>query len=248
MEGYGQPSHGYGGDPYAAQAYGGGVGAYGAVDPNAAAAPWDPSGGAHHHGGQHHHLSNQMAPPMQQPTGDCFPYVANHTLSDAAERAGRYPDPITALAFDPAQELLYAGTSDGRLTVFHSPSLQRHAACGAHPTAVGNDASTHMGDPSVLDIAPFGSPGGGGGGVVSVSSTRVACHSTGAVKRWSHDLGLKDPLNDPLTCCAVYDSSGGAPSSSYAHQQGTTAFVGSCLLYTSPSPRDRQKSRMPSSA
>ena len=39
MEGYGQPSHGYGGDPYAAQAYGGGVGAYGAVDPNAAAAP-----------------------------------------------------------------------------------------------------------------------------------------------------------------------------------------------------------------
>lgn len=226
MEGYGQPSHGYGGDPYAAQAYGGGVGAYGAVDPNAAAAPWDPSGGAHHHGGQHHHLTNQMAPPMQQPTGDCFPYVANHTLSDAAERAGRYPDPITALAFDPAQELLYAGTSDGRLTVFHSPSLQRHAACGAHPTAtMGNDASTHMRDPSVLDIAPFGSPGGGGGGVVSVSSTRVACHSTGAVKRWSHDLGLKDPLNDPLTCCAVYDSSGGAPSS-YAHQRGTTAFVG----------------------
>ena len=126
----------------------------------------------------------------------------------------------------PAQELLYAGTSDGRLTVFHSPSLQRHAACGAHPTAtMGNDASTHMGDPSVLDIAPFGSPGGGGGGVVSVSSTRVACHSTGAVKRWSHDLGLKDPLNDPLTCCAVYDSSGGAPSS-YAHRQGSTAFVG----------------------
>ena len=138
-----------------------------------------------------------MAPPMQQPTGDCFPYVANHTLSDAAERAGRYPDPITALAFDPAQELLYAGTSDGRLTVFHSPSLQRHAACGAHPTAVGNDASTHMGDPSVLDIAPFGSPGGGGGGVVSVSSTRVACHSTGAVKRWSHDLGLKRSAERP---------------------------------------------------
>ena len=39
MEGYGQPAHGYGADPYAAQAYGGGVGAYGAVDPNAAAAP-----------------------------------------------------------------------------------------------------------------------------------------------------------------------------------------------------------------
>ena len=77
MEGYGQPAHGYGADPYAAQAYGGGVGAYGAVDPNAAAAAWDPSGGAHLWG--HHHLNNQMAPQMAQPTGDCFPYVANHT-------------------------------------------------------------------------------------------------------------------------------------------------------------------------
>ena len=28
----------------------------------------------------------------------------------------------------------------------------------------------------------------------------------------------------------------------------TAAFVPICLLYTSPSPRDRQKSRMPSSA
>ena len=30
-------------------------------------------------------------------------------------------------------------------------------------------------------------------------------------------------------------------------QQGGT-IIGTCLLYTSPSPRDRQKSRMPSSA
>ena len=29
---------------------------------------------------------------------------------------------------------------------------------------------------------------------------------------------------------------------------GTFALVKNCLLYTSPSPRDRQKSRMPSSA
>ena len=29
---------------------------------------------------------------------------------------------------------------------------------------------------------------------------------------------------------------------------GTSATSGGCLLYTSPSPRDRQKSRMPSSA
>ena len=30
--------------------------------------------------------------------------------------------------------------------------------------------------------------------------------------------------------------------------QGTSTQITSCLLYTSPSPRDRQKSRMPSSA
>ena len=30
--------------------------------------------------------------------------------------------------------------------------------------------------------------------------------------------------------------------------KGTIALPHSCLLYTSPSPRDRQKSRMPSSA
>ena len=30
--------------------------------------------------------------------------------------------------------------------------------------------------------------------------------------------------------------------------QTYTAFFNTCLLYTSPSPRDRQKSRMPSSA
>ena len=32
------------------------------------------------------------------------------------------------------------------------------------------------------------------------------------------------------------------------HFQGETAMLDACLLYTSPSPRDRQKSRMPSSA
>ena len=37
-------------------------------------------------------------------------------------------------------------------------------------------------------------------------------------------------------------------SSSKAMVIGTTGFANSCLLYTSPSPRDRQKSRMPSSA
>ena len=33
-----------------------------------------------------------------------------------------------------------------------------------------------------------------------------------------------------------------------ASRTGAGTYVGTCLLYTSPSPRDRQKSRMPSSA
>ena len=36
----------------------------------------------------------------------------------------------------------------------------------------------------------------------------------------------------------------------YHHMNGTDAYwqVGTCLLYTSPSPRDKRQSRMPSSA
>ena len=43
-------------------------------------------------------------------------------------------------------------------------------------------------------------------------------------------------------------SNGGYNSSSFPLACTGLAQVGSCLLYTSPSPRDRQKSRMPSSA
>ena len=34
----------------------------------------------------------------------------------------------------------------------------------------------------------------------------------------------------------------------FRHHFGNKFSIGTCLLYTSPSPRDRQKSRMPSSA
>ena len=196
MEGYGQPAQGYGGDPYAAQAYGDGMGAYGALDPNAAAAAaWDPTGGAHH--GAHHHPSNRWRNICSNPRATAS-RTFNHTLSDAAERAGRYPDPITALAFDRAQELLYAGTADGRLTVFHAPSLERHAARWAHPTATAPDGSTTGTRP--CSTSRRSSPRGRRNRLRVVDAR--ACHSTGAVKRWSHDPGLKDPANDPLTASA----------------------------------------------
>ena len=40
----------------------------------------------------------------------------------------------------------------------------------------------------------------------------------------------------------------GNPSSLYTIGQQAKEVLETCLLYTSPSPRDRQKSRMPSSA
>ena len=39
-----------------------------------------------------------------------------------------------------------------------------------------------------------------------------------------------------------------APASELSHNVSSLPFLFICLLYTSPSPRDRQKSRMPSSA
>ena len=40
----------------------------------------------------------------------------------------------------------------------------------------------------------------------------------------------------------------GLPPGAEIHFEGSVGYYCGCLLYTSPSPRDRQKSRMPSSA
>ena len=60
-------------------------------------------------------------------------------------------------------------------------------------------------------------------------------------------------LKDPIPT-ATYTGRQFVQDQSALEQQAATAaagldsLVGACLLYTSPSPRDRQKSRMPSSA
>ena len=120
---------------------------------------------------------------------EIFPLTAASTLSLRAEESGAYPSPVTALAFDPTEELLWTGTQDGRMTVLHSPSLERYGGVQAHPH-----------DHEVLDVVPTG---GIGGGAVSVSATHVSFHSSGCVKRWGHPEGVADPENDPLTCAAV---------------------------------------------
>ena len=63
-----------------------------------------------------------------------------------------------------------------------------------------------------------------------------------AMKRFEPDSGWSDAVT-PLMLVNEHHS----PNNNKIATQ-TEALSADCLLYTSPSPRDRQKSRMPSSA
>lgn len=40
--------------------------------------------------------------------------------------------PVTAVAFDPLEELLWAGHGDGRLTAYSQPDMTKHSSVAAH--------------------------------------------------------------------------------------------------------------------
>ena len=54
--------------------------------------------------------------------------------------------------------------------------------------------------------------------------------------------------SENIVSAAVMEAQGSALTNKYAEGYPGRRYYGGCLLYTSPSPRDRQKSRMPSSA
>ena len=60
-------------------------------------------------------------------------------------------------------------------------------------------------------------------------------------------MSLVTWLKDRLSCDMAIDL-GTTNTLVYTRGKGIVVQEPSCLLYTSPSPRDRQKSRMPSSA
>ena len=62
--------------------------------------------------------------------------------------------------------------------------------------------------------------------------------------------GLSNPFAtvDGSATITVTDNAHGAQAGDFVTLSGASTTAGFCLLYTSPSPRDRQKSRMPSSA
>ena len=80
------------------------------------------------------------------------------------------------------------------------------------------------------ELAPLSAPELGGGAIA------------GAIRNAGVDAAAVDEV---IMGCVLPAGVGQAP----ARQAGFAAGLGEdCLLYTSPSPRDRQKSRMPSSA
>ena len=52
----------------------------------------------------------------------------------------------------------------------------------------------------------------------------------------------------PDGCYAIFEGTVTVSVVTQTGEESLLAVLGDCLLYTSPSPRDRQKSRMPSSA
>ena len=55
-------------------------------------------------------------------------------------------------------------------------------------------------------------------------------------------------MSDPATQALIVSHNGKIVLEQYGKGYSETDFVTSCLLYTSPSPRDKTPSRMPSSA
>ena len=74
-------------------------------------------------------------------------------------------------------------------------------------------------------------------GIEAVLDKGFLTTSTDKLVNWAR-TGSLWPMTFGLACCAV----------EMMHAGATRYDLDRCLLYTSPSPRDRQKSRMPSSA
>ena len=63
---------------------------------------------------------------------------------------------------------------------------------------------------------------------------------------WDALIGSRNPLHFTVPCSHGADT--GIPEGLRSDSISHSIYLHTCLLYTSPSPRDRQKSRMPSSA
>ncbi|CAN0300729.1 unnamed protein product, partial [Ectocarpus sp. 4 AP-2014] len=113
----------------------------------------------------------------------------------------------TAVEFDPFEELLWAGHSDGRLTSYAQPDMTKHSSVAAHRHGpVGRGQATEP-DGGILALTAFQQ------GVLSVSNSAVRLHSRGCLLRATFSGLVEKPgvrgtpptLHYPenLTCCAL---------------------------------------------
>ena len=91
---------------------------------------------------------------------------------------------VTTVAFDPAKELIWAGTADGRLSSYFSLTLDKRTAVPAHPSAI-------------VSIHPYHN------GVLSLSSHSLHFHSRGGILR----TALRTPAVGSFKCSLVADGS-----------------------------------------
>ena len=85
-----------------------------------------------------------------------------------------------------------------------------------------------------------------GGGILGVMSLCI-------LKRIEDQLRPLSGMDENFRLCHFFDYIGGTSTGAIiaaglAIGKSCSELIDFCLLYTSPSPRDRQKSRMPSSA
>ena len=121
------------------------------------------------------------------------------------------------------------------------------------PVLVGDGTTGSEGKSDRLGIATGSSdPGSGAAGDMyfNTGSSKLRVFN-GTV--WTEigsgtsTVGNVDPFNDG-SGVALWQMDGNADDVGGSHDGTATNVVWSCLLYTSPSPRDRTRSRMPSSA
>ena len=131
---------------------------------------------------------------------------------------------VTTVAFDQARELVWAGTSNGRLSSYYSLTLDKRTTVPAHPSAV-------------LSIHPYHN------GILSLSSHSLYFHSRGGMLRTS----LRTPSVGSFKCSLVADGSqplvllaaAGSEAEKVAATSTASLTANGRLSYSSPAPSPR---------
>jgi len=125
-----------------------------------------------------------------QPLASILPsylFDASTTLQVELLDEGHDPPPVTSIAFDTAEELLWCGTEDGWLTAMYAPTLARHVSVEAHAHAV-------------RQIVPLGS------GALSLCASSVAFHTSNGARTLT--CGECDGERSALRCMAYQHPNG----------------------------------------